>query len=431
MGSLLQEKKPALSSPSGPDFKTRARKILLLVCGFGAGIVFRSLLAQKPAPSRITRPTTTSSLFQRPVLAAQAPTRQEPILQQAIPQGLQAPANSTPPQGTPNAEQLTAVRKQPEVPVIAFAEPRHSPASHRAILPTLKAPASPGPRNVARGVQQLTVAKQPVLAARTPAPTPQEPISLQESTPAIQEPPKSTPPKVTYEAGQLTIVAENASLPDVLSALHKLMGADIDLPASASSERVWAQLGPGPARQVLATLLSQTKLDYVIQASDVDPDGIRNVWLTPRTEAPNAMNAGLSSNPTFRTPPALTRGNDTDRRVLPNRLRTAEPREVEETVIPEPPAPAEATSAIPPPPPADSTATGAPPQPTASDATAAASQQPAAAAGSPASPATPTVQGSETARPAAPSSDQMIQTLQNMYEQRKQMQLARTPQSSN
>jgi hypothetical protein len=32
---------------------------------------------------------------------------------------------------------------------------------------------------------------------------------------------------------------------------------------------------------------------------------------------------------------------------------------------------------------------------------------------------------------ALPASQQMIQTLQNMYEQRKQMQLARTPQSSN
>jgi hypothetical protein len=432
MGSLLQEKQPVSSGPPQPDFWTRARKVLLLACGFGAGIVFRSMLAQKPAPSGLARPNA-SSLFQRPVLAAQAPTRPEPLVGQAMAPSLQEPANSATAQVAPGAGQLPVVQKQPEPPAIASAPTQQKRSPRRAVSPSLEGPTRLMARNVTHDVQRLTVTKQPVLAASTTATIPQQPVPLQESTPSIAETPKSIPPQVTYEAGQLTIVAENASLSDVLSSVHKSMGADIDLPASASSERVWAQLGPGPARQVLATLLSQTKLDYVIQASDVDPDGIRNVWLTPRTEAPNATSAGISNNPTFRTPPALTRGNDTDRRVLPNRLRLAEPRAVEETVIPEPPAPpTEPAPAVPPTAAADSTTMGAQPQPAAADAAAATPPQPPATSGSAASPATSAAQASEPNKPPVSSSpDQMIQTLQNMYEQRKQMQLARTPQGTN
>ena len=114
--------------------------------------------------------------------------------------------------------------------------------------------------------------------------------------PVAAEQTATNSPKVTYHDGQLTILAENSLLSDILSALHTAMGAEIDLPASASSERIWVQLGPGPARKVLGELLSGTDLNFVIQGSVTDADGIQSVMLTPHSPA-GPGNPGTSSEP--------------------------------------------------------------------------------------------------------------------------------------
>jgi hypothetical protein len=210
-------------------------------------------------------------------------------------------------------------------------------------------------------------------------------------------------------------------LSDVMSALRACTGADVDLPAGSSSERIWARLGPGPARQILATLLGGTKLDYVIQASETDPDGIKNVWLTRRTES-SAVAVARPVTPAARPlPPRLS---DAERRVpVPNRS-AAEDRAPDDTVTPDAAGPTDAAPAAPQsqPTPTDAAPAGAtpaagspPPQPApAADAAASADSQ-----------------GSSATKPPTDTSGQMIQTLQNMYEQRKQMQLARTPQAPN
>jgi hypothetical protein len=252
------------------------------------------------------------------------------------------------------------------------------------------------------------VARPLLVAAKAPT------LAQQEQMP--QQAPPPTQLKVTYEAGELTIIAENSKLSDILSSLRACMGADIDLPASASGERIWARLGPGPARKVLATLLSGTKLDYIIQASDVDPDGIRSVWLTVRTEGPAVTTARASGSPAVR--PLPPRVSDADRRVVPNRVAT-EPRVPDDTPAQESAPSADMAPAASQPKPAPADATPGTPQPPAADGATASAPQAAEADKS--TPSTP---------PANPT-DQMIQTLQNMYEQRKQMQLARTPQAPN
>jgi hypothetical protein len=90
---------------------------------------------------------------------------------------------------------------------------------------------------------------------------------------------------VVFENGQLTINAFDSSLADILYAVRACTGADIDLPSGASSEHVTAQLGPGPARKVLADLLSWSDFDYVIQASDSDPLSIHSVTLLVRLKS--------------------------------------------------------------------------------------------------------------------------------------------------
>lgn len=65
------------------------------------------------------------------------------------------------------------------------------------------------------------------------------------------------------------------------------MGADIDVPPKASRERMAAKLGPAPAREVLTSLLGWTDYNYLIQASDSDPNGIQSVLLMPRSKSPS------------------------------------------------------------------------------------------------------------------------------------------------
>ena len=133
------------------------------------------------------------------------------------------------------------------------------------------------------------------LPAASQSNTPQDgEVATSTPPPASAEKKATPPPKVTYQDGQLTIIAENALLSDILSALHALMGAEIDLPASASSERIWVRLGPGPARKVVSELLSGTDLNFVIQGSATDADGIQSVMLTPHNEA-GPGNQGIST----------------------------------------------------------------------------------------------------------------------------------------
>ncbi|MBV9086759.1 MAG: hypothetical protein JOY79_04690, partial [Acidobacteriaceae bacterium] len=90
------------------------------------------------------------------------------------------------------------------------------------------------------------------------------------------------PPQVIYEGGKLTIISKNSTLADILAAVRTLTGAEIDVLSSTAEERVAARLGPGPARDILASLLGSTDFDYVIQSSAADRQGILSVFLTPR-----------------------------------------------------------------------------------------------------------------------------------------------------
>jgi hypothetical protein len=257
-------------------------------------------------------------------------------------------------------------------------------------------------------------APQSVLTATASKLAQQEQTPEQAPSAGTPEQAQPKPPLVTYEAGQLTITAENSKLSDILSSLRACMGADIDLPASASGERIWARFGPGPARKVLAMLLSGTKLDYIIQASDTDPDGIRNVWLTPRTEGSALTTARVAAPPVRSLPPRLS---DSERRVVRN-------RPPEETESSEPTVSTDAPPAVQPAPTEAAPANTQPPPASTTD-TVPASDTPGSEPNKPAATPTPAT------TPSANPTDQMIQTLQNMYEQRKQMNLARTPTTPN
>ena len=112
-------------------------------------------------------------------------------------------------------------------------------------------------------------AQQPTLLA---LPTASSPASLEQLAPSA--------PTVTYANGVLTISAHNSKLSDILREIRNQTGADVDISPQAE-ERVVTHLGPGPARDVLDSLLAGSQFNYVIVGSAADPKGLARVLLLP------------------------------------------------------------------------------------------------------------------------------------------------------
>jgi len=100
---------------------------------------------------------------------------------------------------------------------------------------------------------------------------------------AAPEPP---PLVVSFQAGQLTISSNKASLSDILFAVHQRTGADIAIPAGAEQEEVVAEIGPASAPEVLARLLNGSKFNFLILSSASDPAALDRVILSARPEGP-------------------------------------------------------------------------------------------------------------------------------------------------
>src|SRR5437016_2236367 len=128
-------------------------------------------------------------------------------------------------------------------------------------------------------------------------------VKQEEAAPAPQPPPTleqmpASAPQVFFRNGQLTIVARNSTLGDILRAVHTQTGASVDVPSNAT-ERVVSNLGPGPARDVLASLLNGSHFNYVMLGSPNDPRMVQRIILTSKAGAApeNAPSENASSNP--------------------------------------------------------------------------------------------------------------------------------------
>lgn len=100
------------------------------------------------------------------------------------------------------------------------------------------------------------------------------------------------PPRVSFRNGQLTILAENSTLPDILAAIHQRTGAALELPAALGAERVAAKLGPATTGEVLAELLNGSRFDYIVLNREEDPSSPERIILREKV----AANANGSSN---------------------------------------------------------------------------------------------------------------------------------------
>jgi hypothetical protein len=141
-------------------------------------------------------------------------------------------------------------------------------------------------------------------AAKPGAPTQAAPTSapqITESSPEMLVPlrPSQLPavaPRISFDAGLLTIVAPNSTLADIFAGIRSVTGVRIETVGGPSADRVAAKIGPAPLRNVLMSLLQGSKLDYVILGSVQDPEKIERVILSPRMaggEATAAANQPL------------------------------------------------------------------------------------------------------------------------------------------
>jgi len=99
--------------------------------------------------------------------------------------------------------------------------------------------------------------------------------------PAVSEAPP--PPKpavtVTFVNGMLRIRADKATLAQVLFEVQRQTQAEIAIPAGAEQEEMAADLGPAPARDVLASLLNGSSYNFIFVGDELS---LERVILTRR-----------------------------------------------------------------------------------------------------------------------------------------------------
>jgi hypothetical protein len=143
-------------------------------------------------------------------------------------------------------------------------------------------PGMASPANAETAQSRRKVKKPAPLPALPSGPTgPVQQIPLDSIAPV--------PPQVSYQNAQLTIVAGNSTLGDILRAVRKQTGAEIEIPSAP--ERVVTHLGPGPAREVVAELLNGSRFNYVLLGSPSDEAQLTRVVLVAKTGPDNVSPA--------------------------------------------------------------------------------------------------------------------------------------------
>jgi hypothetical protein len=155
-------------------------------------------------------------------------------------------------------------------------------------------------------------------AKATAKPEQQTPPTPAAPPPTMAQMPASAP-RVDFQSGELTISAQNSTLGDILKAVRAQTGATIELPGNAP-ERVVGTFGPGPARDVLTSLLNGSHFNYLLLGSSTDPNALDRVILMakssggaventpPPVEQANAYNQAMY-NRAIQPPTAAPGGN--------------------------------------------------------------------------------------------------------------------------
>jgi hypothetical protein len=142
----------------------------------------------------------------------------------------------------------------------------------------------------AQGTDTATAVLKPASEAELVSITypPGEAVSAPIPAPSSAPAPAPAKPRlvVSFRDGLLSINTDQASLSEVLFAVHQRTGAEIAIPAGAEQEKVAVHLGPGLAPEVLAHLLNGSKFNFLIMSSASNPRDVDQVILSPRGDGP-------------------------------------------------------------------------------------------------------------------------------------------------
>jgi hypothetical protein len=137
--------------------------------------------------------------------------------------------------------------------------------------------------------------KKPI--AQKPAPVPAAPVVAEQlpEAPPVKLRPSQMPavaPRVSYQSGILTIVAENSTMADVISQVRAATGIKIETVGGPSGERIAVRIGPAPVRDVLLSLVQGSQYDFIILGVEGQPNAVERMILTPKSGSGAIASAG-------------------------------------------------------------------------------------------------------------------------------------------
>jgi hypothetical protein len=187
--------------------------------------------------------------------------------------------------------------------------------------------------------QKHAAKKKSAATQQKAAPTPTPEQATQQQPPPAPPTPEhgpASPPDVKFQGGQLTIVARNSNMSDVLNQVKQKTGASVDMPA-ASNERVVGQFGPGAPRDVMAQLLNGSHYDYVLLGSPSEPTALKKIVLMARATGPEPPQkvASQPQQPGFQPNPNMQVPQDSEQDQTVVEDSNTEPDQVEQPDQPE------------------------------------------------------------------------------------------------
>lgn len=142
-----------------------------------------------------------------------------------------------------------------------------------------------------------------------------EPQAAKPAVPLRPSQMPAVPPRVSYQDGQLTIVAENSTMADIIAQIRAATGIKIETMGGPSGDRVAARIGPAPVRDVILSLVQGSQYDFIILGVLGQPDAVERVILTPKVAggtgpAPPPARASRPFNTAYEAPPVETPTDD-------------------------------------------------------------------------------------------------------------------------
>ncbi len=189
-------------------------------------------------------------------------------------------ALSSPPAPPPVPRPVSGSMTMP----VASVTPKSADASKTVVTAAKPAQASVSAKSRHGKSKKVEVAATPEPVA--PPPPPPTPEQMQ-----------ANPPQVSYLNGQLAIQSTNATLSSILNAIRQQTGAQIEIPPGSGNERVATRVGPGPACDVIASLLSGSAFDFLIMGNPNQPGGVQRIILTAKSRAITGGVSGMNRPP--------------------------------------------------------------------------------------------------------------------------------------